>query len=111
MLKPLYTVTALEGIRSYAEKYGVEVEYAPGVIASRYLPVPDKLARSPTDAREAYNVEFFREDPITVRDCEPTLSFTVNTSSGCLVSFQHLLEADVASLTSFLVKSCHVSTT
>lgn len=84
MLKPIYGVTALDGIKELAKAHGIEIEYAPGVIASRYLPVLDSLATSPSNDREPYDVTFYDHDPTP--SSTPTLKFTVNSSSGCLVS-------------------------
>lgn len=84
MLKPLYGVTALDGIKELAKAHGIEVEYAPGVIASRYLPVLNQFAASPSGSREPYDVTFYSEEPTPTS--KPTLEFTVNSSSGCLVS-------------------------
>ena len=81
----LYTVSALDAIREYGKRHGIEVEYAQGCTASRFLPALDRLARSAQGNKNPYDLRYFGGDPNVLKS-EPTMTLNVPFSSGCMVS-------------------------
>lgn len=84
-LKPYYAISPLEGITEVAKQHGIEIEYAPGVHTSRYLPLLDPLVKSPEGVEGRITLSYYAQDP-TTPGAQPVHTKIVDSSYAFMVS-------------------------
>ena len=85
-LRALRSSSPLEGILAAAEKESVEVSYAPGVYAHRYLPLVNPLVCSKRSGKGYLDLDFFETDP-TKSESKVIHTLSVDTANNFMVSF------------------------
>lgn len=82
-LKPFYVVSPLEAIKKLAHEVDIEISYAAGCHASRYLPLIDPYLSRTEPTAGVIHLSFYAADPAT--GSQPVHCKTVDTSLAFMV--------------------------